>query len=165
MKISLTLVNTAFHEAIDAALVDTYEALLALDLDAARTRWRRLNEGLAAHMEVEERLVFPRWEALEERPPRSPADLYTRDHELVRRRLRDVSGVMAELALMAPEGRRRFLAQQLEPLVRLRGVLEHHGGREDEQLYPWLEARLPTATVAELSQALLAVTRTFMDAP
>jgi len=52
------------------------------------------------------------------------------------------------------EVRRLALVRHLEPLTRVRALLEHHTQREVELVYPHLERHLPAAARATLSRSI-----------
>lgn len=122
-KRSLRQMLTLEHERLD----QLFEALLAaLRVDArddAARLWGEFDAGLSAHMELEERYLFP---ALSEDNPREAAEL-RKEHETIRTQLTQL-GIGIDL--------HRTCAETVSHFVEL---LRAHAKRENALAYQWAE--------------------------
>jgi hemerythrin-like domain-containing protein len=107
-------------EVIYERLLDAYREGSWPDVGA---EWERFEPALRAHMDLEERYVFP---IFREADPEE-ADHLLRDHDRLRRRL-EVLGVNVELHAVTP-----FDAEELIEHLRT------HRAREERLLYPWMD--------------------------
>lgn len=125
-----TAASAAFLRAEHLRLEVIYERLLeayrAGSWPDVCAEWDLFEPALRAHMDIEEREVFP---AFREADP-DEAEHLLAEHDVLRTRL-DVLGVNVELHAVPP-----FDAEEL--IERLRA----HRAREERLLYPWIEQEL-----------------------
>lgn len=131
MTESITLIAPSFrkllagdHERLNALFDELTNAAAApVDKRTLCDVWRRLEGGLLAHLEAEETVLFPRFEA---EHPGVVASLRF-DHQRIRALLTQV-GVDVELHVVREH--------TLDDLVKL---LRRHAETEDRTLYHWAE--------------------------
>jgi hypothetical protein len=142
--------HRAHHARLEELLLQCIEGLMAVDLAVARARFdvfaRELEQGLA----LEDDVIMPAYRGLPTHAPQGRPDVVEGDHVILRRSLTATQELLDALEALAPEHRRRAIAVHLPTVHRLLGVLEHHGAREDQHVYP---ATAPTLTTAALQAA------------
>ena len=154
----LTYANQVVHESHDASLIEVLKCLTELRFREAITGWRALCEALEAHAKLEEEEVFRAYAALGERPRGAGLELFAADHTSFRKVVNECAGVLAELSALDGESDdlRAEMVVRLKPFLRLRGVLEHHGLREQLHLYPALDLSLEKTERQRLAKRLSA---------
>lgn len=124
-----------------ARLEGVYEALLDAyrdgDWDDVRAAWTPFESAMRAHMDAEEKFVFPTFVATS---PREAGELLAEHDEL--RRMLDTLAVNIDLHAL-PVG-------DAEELIRR---LRAHGEREERVFYPWIEATFGDAPLHSLPAA------------
>jgi iron-sulfur cluster repair protein YtfE (RIC family) len=91
-------------------------------------KFNRLKEALKLHTKIEEEYLYPVMEELEE--TRGLVEEAYEEHETV-------DELLAQLSIMAPQPN-----EFQELLVRLRGSLESHIRKEEDELFPMVEENL-----------------------
>ncbi|MBX3232564.1 MAG: hemerythrin domain-containing protein [Labilithrix sp.] len=114
----------AEHARLEVIYERLLEAYRAGDWNDVRAEWEVFEPALRAHMDLEEKSVFP---AFREVDP-DEADFLLAEHDALRERL-EVLGVNVELHAVTP-------IDAAELVERLRA----HRAREDRLLYPWVDA-------------------------
>lgn len=145
--IALPTLHDALHARLLAVVEDMLVAAVALDFEAALGACRRLAQAIDSHRAAEERALA----ALPGEPPLprgAGRSLVVAEHDKLDELIARAAEVLAALADLADldtdaGGRRVALVRHLEPLMRVRGLLEHHTQREVELVYPHLERHLP----------------------
>ena len=153
-KRSLVSLHRHLHAQVIERLLEFYSALTSLDLAVARSRWATYEAALDAHATAEERVIFPACEGLD-LPVKASVDILERDHDLIRSSSEKIGGLLDALDALPEAQRRQHLVRGMDPLVRLHRVLEHHGLRENDLLYPLAQERLSETERAPLYAALL----------
>lgn len=138
---TLTEANAAAHEVLEGLLFDTIEAAVDGRVTEARSALATLQRAFAMHLSVEEAYTLPILRDLGG-PLVKLALIVDGDHRIVDRSLAGVAELLSSVGEDGPEARRAVL-QKLEVLTKLKTVLEHHGVREQEDIYPPLDARFP----------------------
>lgn len=113
------------HRHLDELFGQLLDALAA-DAPEARELWTKLDRGLLAHMEAEERFVLPAFARI----ARQEALALIHEHGRIRAQLLEL-GVAVDLHCIRLEQSREFIA-----------TLHAHADREDKLLYRWADARL-----------------------
>lgn len=161
-EIALPELHSALHDRLLAAVEEMLVSSVALDFEAALSACRRLGQTIDLHRAAEELALG----ALPEAPPLprgAGAALVVAEHD----KLDELIGHAAETlrALADLDGgddlRRMALVRHLEPLTRVRGLLEHHTQREVELVYPHLELHLPAAANVSLRASIEDLIATF----
>jgi hemerythrin superfamily protein len=129
---------TQDHERLERLFRELENAVDGADQPTIQRGWGEFERGLLAHLEAEERLLFP---LLEAEHPGEVAQALS-DHARVRALLADL-GVRTDLHLL-----RKDVAAEL--LSRLRD----HAAWEDQTLYPWAAAGASEQTGLSLREAL-----------
>lgn len=150
--IALPTLHSALHERLLATVEEMLVGSVALDFEAALRACVRLGQAIGLHRAAEEQALL----SLPEEPPlpRGAATaLVVAEHDKLDELIGRAAETLRALAgLDTDEGQRRVaLVRHLEPLTRVRGLLEHHTQREVELVYPHLERHLPVAA----SEALM----------
>jgi hemerythrin-like domain-containing protein len=124
----------AEHALLEQALFELACAAEGADRSALVQAFTEVERGLVAHLELEERELFPLVE------PFHPDAIETarKNHEEIRRLLADL-GVRADLHTLDKA--------TVDELVE---VLRRHFEHEDRTLYHWLETNAPEGTRREL---------------
>lgn len=149
--IALTELHSALHDRLLATVEEMLVSSVALDFEAALFACRRLGQKIDLHRTAEELALA----ALPEEPPLprgAGAALVVAEHDKLDELIGHAAKTLRALSDLdaGDESRRVALVRHLEPLTRVRGLLEHHTQREVELVYPHLERHLPTAARAAL---------------
>lgn len=149
--IALSALHSALHERLLATVEEMLVGAVALDFEAGLRACVRLGQAIGLHRASEEQALL----ALPEAPPLprgAGAALVVAEHDKLDELIGRAAETLRALAgLDSDEGGRRVaLVRHLEPLTRVRGLLEHHTQRELELVYPHLERHLPAAAVDAL---------------
>jgi len=128
------------HGALDELFLQHQEALVALDVPRARALLERYERALLAHMRDEDELLLPLYERAGA-APRGPAELFSGEHEKIKRQLARFFVRLDELAqAVSPRGVVALITDQ----ALYKGLMEHHDLRERELLYPTLDRAVPS---------------------
>lgn len=134
------------HEDLDRRLEHHQELLVSGDFRGACLALLTFRAALLAHIDAEETQVLPEYEALQHWLPGGQPELFHAEHRQIRRMIDQIETALAMLGPgpLAP----RTIVRLIEDERQLKGVLEHHGAREQRFLYPALNARHGSAAVA-----------------
>jgi iron-sulfur cluster repair protein YtfE (RIC family) len=146
----VTAVLSRDHRLLDSLLADVKRRLAARDLRAASADFSRFREGLERHMDAEEELLFPAFEALTGASGGGPTHVMRLEHAELRRLLSEVTG---SLARGGGEGR-------VTPLAALTARIYAHNGKEERILYPASDRAAGDPERDELARALRSFLRT-----
>ncbi len=149
----LRAMNGTIHAAIDDHLAHHLMALTALDFEAAGRAWALLIAELHAHADTEDRLVVPCYERLGRHRPGGQPEMFTAEHNGIRRLLGKLEAQQQRLVEQADV--RRAMVDGLDRYLMLRHLLEHHTLREQNILYRHLEAEADPETLGRLRAALV----------
>lgn len=149
--ISLVALNRRVHAGLDEHLLAFLEAITALDIGRGHDEFHRFAAGLRRHAAEEDSVVVPAYAALGDHPRGGGPELFTADHDTLRKVLGQCEVALGQLG-DAPT--RREMVLSLPTLLRLRSVLEHHDSREERFLYVRLDESLDAAAAEPLVQAL-----------
>lgn len=140
--------HAAIHAAFAGGIARLYEHLA--DPLVVYVVLAGLRDDLLRHMRYEESHVLPLYEARIPHPlPTARADAYRRDHDLLRRRLEDLSVLSLRAGFEPiPPSMLQYAVSELDEL------LEHHDEREVRHLYPALEQALAPAERTQLLREL-----------
>ncbi len=139
----LTEANAEAHRRLEAQLM----AMLGAAVDGRAADARRALDGLRAlfgeHLAAEEARTLPLLRELGG-PLHKLAVILDGDHRILHRSLDQVGELLADAGDDGPEARRHVLGR-IEVFGKLKSVLEHHGVREQEDVYAPLDQRFPDA--------------------
>lgn len=135
------------HQAMEVLLVAHRVALMDADLPRAAAALSRFSAAMLAHVEVEDRLVMPRYRDA------APAggwargadpDIVSNEHEKIQRRLPELLAAVREVeaAGLAEAERKVACLDLLDREKVFADLLEHHDLRERAHVYPRLEVVL-----------------------
>ena len=137
------------HELLEQALWDLACALESGDATNVQRVWSSFESGLLAHLELEEREIFPRFESMH-------ADELTAlraEHERIRRAVSHL-GLRSDLHALPRHTLEWFL-----------GMLEAHAEREDKDLHSWMDEAAPLETRGNLLWLLDRTVNLVLDSP
>jgi hypothetical protein len=140
----LESLHARHHERLAEHLLCTVEALMAVDVDAARDHFAVFVAELREGLDLEERVILPAYRALPTHAPQGRPDVVDGDHVILERGIEATLSWMTALSALPPgkDARRRDVAVGLPVVYRLLGTLEHHGERELRHVYPAVAACL-----------------------
>lgn len=137
------------HAELDEDLALHREALMRLDLAAAREHLDDFEVALTAHMREEEEVLLPAYEKLAVEARGGGAHLYRAEHKKILWWLGELDRLLGELEAQPQVSPREVLAV-LDRECTFSHLLGHHDLRERGFLYPILDATLPTEARADL---------------
>lgn len=140
---SVTAVLTADHRRIDAWLAEALERARAGAVDAAKEPFQRFSAALSRHIEREEQVLFPLFDA--RTGIVGPTVVMRREHRMIEEHL------TAGGAALDGGDARRFE----EVVASLEQLLAAHNMKEERILYPKTDAALGPAERAELAARLV----------
>ncbi|MCA9516485.1 MAG: hypothetical protein KC635_16205 [Myxococcales bacterium] len=134
---ALVAVHAAVHDDLEARWWRSAEALTALHLADAKVRWADFAAALARHAEREDADVLPPFFAAGEPPRGASREIMAGEHERLVALAGDTGRALGDVP---DEGAtRREAIDVLDQMLRVKHLLEHHGIREQELVYPRLE--------------------------
>lgn len=142
----LSEANHAAHEHLDGLLLELLGAAVDGRISAAQAAHRALQTAFEAHVAVEEARTLPLLRDMGG-PLVKLALIIDGDHRVLHRSLDGVQGLLSELEDGA--GGREAVLRRIEVFSKLKTVLEHHGAREQEDVYAPLDMRFPEIEWAE----------------
>lgn len=129
---------TTDHERLERVFCELENAVEGADQPTIQRGWDAFERGLLAHLEAEERLLFPLLEAEHS----EQVERARREHGRLRALLADL-GVRSDLHLLRKDVAAALLDQ-----------LRKHAAWEDQTLYPWAMAKASEPTRLSLRDAL-----------
>lgn len=127
------------------------EALLQGDFKKARKWLDHFNTCQKAHMQIEERYLFPEFSKIK-RTSRWDGSLYEKEHDKINQLYNNVVkdlDWLSEQTLGESELRRKIIAL-LDKEKTLKGLNEHHEEREEDAMMKELDAQLESRQLKEL---------------
>jgi uncharacterized protein (DUF2249 family) len=115
------------HRRLDAIFDEMADLVAEGKVDAAKERFSAFACGLARHIDAEEKVLFPHFEARVAHP--GPVHVMTIEHELIHEALR---GIESALGARGAEG----FDDAVESLI---SVLGEHNAKEERVLYPIID--------------------------
>lgn len=138
---SVTQILSRDHRRLDAVLAAAKQALFAGDVPGGRARFSEFRSGLERHIQAEEEVAFPAFEAVSGGADGGPTAVMRHEHVELRSLMGDVA------AELEPEGKQAYTT----PLAALTARLFAHNGKEERILYPMMDrAALDSGTIEEL---------------
>lgn len=144
----------AIHTELDEQFLRHQEHLLCGRIDEARTTLDIFVQGFALHVKQEEEFLLPIYAARgRPQPPvqRLQLTVFRHEHQKLLRMLDRITG---QLACMHKPAARQLIGL-LEREAVFKHVLEHHGKRENQVLFPELNRVTTEAERAAIMQQLL----------
>jgi hemerythrin superfamily protein len=141
-EISVSGHLTADHRHLDDLFDQARTLVAAGDLGAARSIFERLVSGLRHHIAVEEKFLFPAFDARVAVP--GPTTVMRHEH-------RKIEQLMASASAALESGDADGFAGEASELA---AILHAHNLKEERVLYPRTDAALDDAERAELVAAL-----------
>ncbi|NOJ94901.1 hypothetical protein D7W82_32455 [Corallococcus sp. CA049B] len=148
----------ALHRDLEELFLLHQEALMGLDLPAARERLSRYREELTRHLEAEEALLLPELPRAGRIRGAAP-ELFTGEHQRMRELLAKCQDAVDALDASAPDYRRAVL-RVFDMESTFKHLEHHHSLREETYLFPALDGVLGEEERRSLLAAFLARTET-----
>ncbi|RKG60453.1 hypothetical protein D7X30_05780 [Corallococcus sp. AB011P] len=148
----------ALHRDLEELFLLHQEALMGMDLSAARERLARYREELTRHLEAEEALLLPELPRAGRIRGAAP-ELFTGEHQRMRELLAKCQGAVDALDASAPDYRRAVL-RVFDMESTFKHLEHHHSLREETYLFPALDGVLGEDERRALLAAFLARTET-----
>ena len=139
----------AAHRELERIFEEHQVALVERDLPAARRHLERFARELAAHMRVEDELLFPAYVELAPPVPGGGFELLDAEHRKLESLLGQLFERLAELE-RRPAIAARDVIEVLDRELTFKHLLQHHDQRECNIVYPALDEATPPARRAEL---------------
>ncbi len=133
----LTLLE--LHEQLDEMFFRHQEALLLGELDRAVQELKKHEAKLLAHIQNEEDLLLPIYEARTDKIPGGPLELFTGEHKKLKMFLAEFHETLAQMDKRSSSKVRRSIVALLDRQFMYKHLSEHHDLRERNVLYPWLD--------------------------
>ncbi len=159
---ALTDMNRELHDRFLVLLEDCLVAALGLEFADALALSDKLGDQLANH-ELYEEAALASLPEFAEAPRSGDAALVIAEHRKLDALHADTRRVLLSLVehaaahpAHAAEAQRRALVRHLDPLMRFKHLLEHHTERENNIVYPFLDATLDADAKAALAAHLVA---------
>ena len=124
---NITQCFTRDHERLDALFERTLAAFHVGERVFAREQFGEFQAGLDRHIDVEETMLFPIFEA--HAPPSGPTHVMRVEHVEIRKAMHDIASALAA-------GDEQRLRQAADAL---RSVLTEHNMKEEHVLYPAID--------------------------
>jgi iron-sulfur cluster repair protein YtfE (RIC family) len=140
---AVTELLTRDHRRLDSILADVKRRLAAGDLSGASVGFSEFRGGLERHMDAEEEVLFPAFDAVTGAPA-GPTHVMRQEHAELRRLMAEVTG---SLARGGEKG-------HVTPLAALTARIYAHNGKEERILYPASDRAIGEATLEELVRRL-----------
>ena len=137
------------HGEIDELFGRHRDLVVSLDFPKAADALDTFERALKAHMDVEEKYVFPLYEQRVGHLLGGDPKFFHAEHRNLLKRLAEIRAKLRELAANRAAGPRQaheFLAAESMFLH----LLDHHGRRERNTLYPELDRKLSDAEREEI---------------
>jgi len=138
--VNLSEANHTAHAHLEGLLMKMLGAAVDGRISDARALHRTLRDAFEAHVSVEDARTLPLLRDMGG-PLVKLAIIVDGDHRILDRSLNGVQDLLNELD-DGPDGREAVLGR-IEVFSKLKTVLEHHGAREQEDVYAPLDARFP----------------------
>ncbi len=114
------------------------KALLEDDLPKARNLWKLYEAALSAHLDEEDKILFPLYRDRVIPPPRGGApDNFTGEHQKIREWIGRLKLRLSRLGMTKTQTRDRLAL--LDDEAFFKKFLQHHALREDRIFYPSLD--------------------------
>lgn len=136
---SVTQLLSLDHRRLDSILADVKRSLAAGDLHRASARFSEFRDGLEHHIDAEEQVLFPAFEALTGAAGGGPTHVMRLEHAEIRRLLAEVATNFA----------RGGDADHTTSLAALTARIYAHNGKEERILYPATDQAVDDAVARE----------------
>lgn len=154
--LDIVAANDAAHARFLATFEDALVAFTALECSAAARAWNALGASMNAHQAVEEELLAALAAYPDLASPRGGAtSLVLAEHQRLDHLHTVAAQQIAAVGATPLEARRLAMVRVLDDVLRFRHLLEHHGLREEQIVYPHLMATLPPSLCASFAERLL----------
>lgn len=127
------------HEKLNEMFLCHQEKLLSLDVNSAIGILRLYETKLLNHMQEEEQLLLPIYEARTERIPGGPVELFLGEHKKMRGFIREFREALSRMRAEEGHRLRRSIIALMDRQFMYKHLVEHHDLREKNILYPWLD--------------------------
>ncbi len=115
------------------------EALLLCEVDRAAEELRLHEAKLFSHIQDEEDLLLPIYEARTDKIPGGPLELFTGEHKKMKMFIAEFHETLNRIRSENGASLRRSIIALFDRQFMYKHLSEHHDLREKNILYPWLD--------------------------
>ncbi|HEX9812204.1 MAG TPA: hemerythrin domain-containing protein [Burkholderiales bacterium] len=138
---SLQQLLTQDHKDCDLLLAETESVVAKAEIATARANFRRFREAMERHMDAEEQILFPAFEARTgERL--GPTEVMRREHQMMRDLLAKMDAALTQ------QQAKQYLGLSETLLV----LMQQHNVKEESVLYPMMDQQLNAEREAVLAR-------------
>ena len=130
------------HQHCDQLFAEAEEKVAAGDWDTAGERFRRMRDAIEHHFQMEEEVFFPRFEEVTGMTM-GPTQVMRQEHAQMRDLFESMAGALAERDSDA------YLGDSETLLI----MMQQHNAKEEQILYPMLDAHLQGEAQALMERA------------
>lgn len=127
------------HEKLNEMFLCHQETLLSADVNCAIGILRLYETKLLNHMQEEEQLLLPIYEARTDRIPGGPVELFLGEHKKMRGFISEFHEALCRMRAEGGHRLRRSIIALMDRQFMHKHLVEHHDLREKNILYPWLD--------------------------
>ena len=142
---------TEVHQWLDQMFLAHQTALFSLNVTAAHTRLKEYERNLCLHIDDEDNLLIPIYDARTSDVPGGAVELFTGEHEKIKHFLAEFHDLLNGLPALRELPLKHGIIKLFDRETIYKGLLEHHHAREQNILFPWLDK----VTSIEEKQTLL----------
>jgi len=133
----LTLLE--LHREADEMFFRHQEALLRCEIARAMEELKSHQANLLTHIQYEEDLLLPIYDARTDTIPGGSLELFTGEHRKMKMFLAEFFETLSEMRAAGPTGLTRSIIALFDREFMYKHLSEHHDLRERNVLYPWLD--------------------------
>lgn len=127
------------HRWLEGLFLEHQTALLALDLPAARTRLAAYARHLLTHIDDEDGLLLPVYEARKANVPGGGTHFFLGEHRKLQALLEEIKGRLAGLDRLGGDALAQSVVSLFDREAFYKSLVEHHHAREQNILFPLLD--------------------------
>ncbi len=127
------------HRELEEIFFRHQEALLLCEIDRAVEELRRHEAKLFVHIQDEEDLLLPIYEARTDKIPGGPVELFTGEHKKMKMFIAEFYETLNRIRVESGSYLRRSIIALMDRQFMYKHLSEHHDLREKNILYPWLD--------------------------
>ncbi len=127
------------HEGLAEIFFRHQAALMRCDIDRAIEELKTHEAELFAHIQDEEELLLPIYQARTGKIPGGPLELFTGEHKKMKMFIAEFYETLSRLRAADPSDLTRSIISLFDRQFMYKHLSEHHDLREKNVLYPWLD--------------------------
>ncbi len=129
----------SFHRQLDEEFLSHQEAVLSLDINRAIKTLKRYEAQLLTHMQDEEQLLIPIYQTRTGTIPGGGVELFLGEHKKMRVFITEFHEALRGMRAQPESRLKRSIIALMDRQTMYKSLVEHHGLREKNVLYPWLD--------------------------